>query len=48
MNTVGRLGLYGAGLVIAFGAAYAAAGALVPASIVAEWTQAGHAEPAAA
>ncbi|WP_243228390.1 heavy-metal-associated domain-containing protein [Microbacterium sp. CIAB417] len=46
MNTVGRLGLYGAGLVIAFGAAYAAAGALVPASIVAEWTQAGHAEPA--
>ena len=38
MNTAGRLSLYGAGLVIVFGAAFVAAGALVPGSAVADWT----------
>ena len=44
MNTAGRLGLYGAGLVVAFGAAYVAAGAIVPDSTVAAWSQASHAD----
>ena len=44
MNTAGRLGLYGAGLVVAFGAAYVAAGAVVPDSTVAAWSQACHAD----
>ncbi|MFB7249575.1 heavy-metal-associated domain-containing protein [Microbacterium sp. NPDC056234] len=44
MNTAGRLGLYGAGLVVAFGAAYLAAGAIVPDSAVAAWSQASHAD----
>ncbi|WP_337007026.1 MULTISPECIES: heavy-metal-associated domain-containing protein [unclassified Microbacterium] len=38
MNAPGRLGIYGAGMVIVFGAAFAAAGALVPDSAVADWT----------
>lgn len=38
MNTAGRLGLYGAGLVIVFGAAFAGAGILVPDASVAAWT----------
>lgn len=52
MNTAGRLGIYGAGLVVVFGAAFAAAGTIVPDSAVASWTErgdAGHDEqPAAA
>lgn len=46
MNTAGRLGIYGAGLVVVFGAAFAASGAIVPESAVASWTQrgAGHDE----
>ena len=44
MNTAGRLGLYGVGLVVAFGAAYVAAGAIVPDSTVAAWSQASHAD----
>ncbi|WP_460795908.1 heavy-metal-associated domain-containing protein [Microbacterium sp. GXF0217] len=44
MNTAGRLGLYGAGLVVAFGAAYLAAGAIVPDSTVAGWSEASHAD----
>lgn len=50
MNTAGRLGLYGAGLVVVFGVAFAAAGALVPDSAVASWTErgaAGHEEKSA-
>ena len=43
MNTAGRLGLYGAGLVVAFGAAYLAADAIVPENTVAAWSQASHA-----
>ena len=43
MNTAGRLGLYGAGLVVVFGAAFAAAGAIVPDSAVASWTERGEA-----
>lgn len=43
MNTAGRLGIYGAGLVVVFGAAFATAGALVPDAAVSAWTdQAGH------
>lgn len=42
MNAPGRLGLYGAGLVVVFGAAFAAAGALVPDSTVTAWADAGH------
>jgi len=41
MNTAGRLGLYGAGLVVVFGAAFATAGAVVPESAVASWTERG-------
>lgn len=50
MNTAGRLGIYGAGLVVVFGAAFAAAGAIVPDSAVASWTErggAGHDEQSA-
>lgn len=50
MNTAGRLGLYGAGLVVVFGAAFAAAGAIVPDSAVASWMErgaAGHDERSA-
>lgn len=50
MNTAGRLGIYGAGLVVVFGVAFAAAGAIVPDSAVASWTErgdAGHEEKAA-
>lgn len=43
MNAAGRLSLYTAGLVVVFGAAYFAASALVPDSLVAEWNQGGHA-----
>lgn len=42
MNTPARLGLYGAGLVVAFGVAFAAGGAIVPDSSVAAWAAAGH------
>jgi hypothetical protein len=41
MNTAGRLGLYGAGLVVVFGVAFAAAGAIVPDSAVASWMERG-------
>ncbi|WP_101846336.1 heavy metal-binding domain-containing protein [Zhihengliuella sp. ISTPL4] len=41
MNTAGRLGLYGAGLVVIFGAAFATAGAVVPETAVASWTERG-------
>lgn len=37
MNTGARLGLYGLGLVVAFGGAFAVAGAAVPESLVAGW-----------
>lgn len=40
MNTVGRLGTYGAGLVAVFAAAFAVGGAVVPDSTVAAWTEA--------
>lgn len=39
MNTGIRLALYGAGLVMAFGAAFAVAGAVVPDGVVASWQQ---------
>ncbi|QYM76806.1 heavy-metal-associated domain-containing protein [Leucobacter luti] len=39
MNTGARLGLYGAGLVVAFGGAFGIAGALVPDSVVTNWTE---------
>ncbi|MFK4788666.1 heavy-metal-associated domain-containing protein [Microbacterium sp. ZW T5_56] len=39
MNTPGRLGLYGAGLLVVFGAAFAAGGVLVPDATVATWQQ---------
>lgn len=39
MNTAARLGLYGAGLVMAFGAAFGVAGAVVPESAVSGWTE---------
>ncbi|WP_315073049.1 heavy-metal-associated domain-containing protein [uncultured Microbacterium sp.] len=41
MNTASRLGLYGAGLVVVFGVAFAVAGAVVPDSAVASWTERG-------
>lgn len=43
MNTAGRLGIYGAGLVVVFGVAFAASGALVPDSAVASWAERGDA-----
>lgn len=39
MNTAPRLGLYGAGLAVVFGGAFAAADAVVPQSAVNQWTQ---------
>lgn len=39
MNTGTRLGLYAGGLVVAFGAAFALSGAIVPQSLVAGWTE---------
>lgn len=39
MNAGGRLALYGAGLVVAFGGAFGIAGAVVPESAVAGWTE---------
>lgn len=39
MKAGARLALYGAGLVIAFGGAFVAAGAIVPGSAVAAWTE---------
>lgn len=46
MNAAGRLGLYGVGVVVAFGAAFGIGSAVVPASAVDEWTAAaaGHEE----
>ena len=39
MNAGTRLALFGAGLVVAFGSAFAAAGAVVPDSTVAAWAE---------
>ncbi|WP_028280230.1 hypothetical protein [Arthrobacter sp. H5] len=39
MNTAGRLGAYAAGLAVAFGGAFAAAGAFVPEGTVSAWAQ---------
>ena len=39
MRAGGRLALYGAGLVVAFGGAFAAAGAIIPDSVVAAWAE---------
>ncbi len=39
MNTGARLGLFGAGLAVAFGAAFGLAGVIVPASAVSDWTK---------
>ena len=50
MNAAGRLSIYGAGLVLVFGVAFAAAGVLVPDSAVASWaarSEAGHDDSAA-
>lgn len=37
MNAGAKLALYGAGLVVAFGAAFGLAGVIVPESFVADW-----------
>lgn len=39
MNAGARLAAYGAGLVVAFSGAYGIAGAVVPDSVVARWTE---------
>lgn len=39
MNAAGRLALYGAGLVVAFGGAFGLAGVVVPDRVVESWTQ---------
>ena len=39
MNPAARLGLYAAGLVLAFGVAYGVAGAVVPDSVVTNWLE---------
>ena len=39
MNAAGRLSLYGAGVVVAFGGAFGIAAAVVPDSAVANWTE---------
>ncbi|WP_309064521.1 heavy-metal-associated domain-containing protein [Microbacterium sp.] len=39
MNTAARLSLFGAGVVVAFGAAFGLAGAIVPAELVAGWQE---------
>ncbi|MCH1882850.1 heavy-metal-associated domain-containing protein [Agrococcus sp. ARC_14] len=49
MNTAARLGIYGAGLVLAFGGAFAIAAAVVPDATVAAWSQddrGAHSDPA--
>lgn len=38
MNAAGRLSLYGAGLVVAFAGSFALASAVVPGSVVTDWT----------
>ena len=40
MNAAGRLGLYAAGVAVAFGGAFLTADAVVPDSVVADWTAA--------
>lgn len=50
MNAPARLGMYGAGLVLAFGATFTIAGALAPDDAVESWShgsRAGHGDPAA-
>lgn len=44
MNAAGRLSIYGVGLVVVFGVAFAAAGAIVPDSAVTSWTERGGAD----
>ncbi|MFV0535056.1 MAG: hypothetical protein ACK5MR_15580 [Cumulibacter sp.] len=44
MNTAGRLTLFGAGLAVAFGAAFGIASVAVPDSVVAAWTEDGEAD----
>lgn len=39
MKAGGRLALYGAGLVVAFGGAFGLAGAVIPDSFVAAWAE---------
>lgn len=39
MNAAGRLAVYGAGLVVAFGGAFVAAGAVIPDSMVQNWSE---------
>ena len=39
MNSGARLGLFGAGLVVAFGVAFGLAGVIIPASAVSDWTK---------
>lgn len=39
MNAGARLALYGLGLVVAFGGAFGLAGAVIPTSVVSEWTK---------
>lgn len=41
MNAGAKLALYGAGLVVAFGASYGLASVIVPASFVADWVASG-------
>ena len=41
MSTAARLTLYGAGLVVAFGAAFGLASVIVPESFVADWIASG-------
>ncbi len=41
MNAPARLAIYAAGLVVAFGSAFAIAGAVVPDSFVTEWMHTG-------
>ncbi|UTX52495.1 hypothetical protein [Leucobacter aridicollis] len=43
MKPAARLAIYGAGLVVAFGAAYGLAGLIVPADFVADWIASGNA-----
>lgn len=45
MNAPTRLGLYGAGLAVAFATAFAVAGALVPPSAVTAWADGAHSQP---
>ena len=43
MTAPGRLVLFAAGLVAAFGLSYLVAGAVVPESVVSDWQRRGHA-----